>query len=75
LPWRRLLFGGVSSDRCIIFYEIGGFAPYRSVVVMAIPKSGPATPVWSGSGGKNPGDLRTLISQIAAGTFMQPVGY
>lgn len=75
LPSRRLLFGGVSSDRCVLFYEVGGFAPYRSVVVMDRRGSGPAIPVWGGSGGKNPGDLHALISQIAGGGFTRLIGY
>lgn len=74
-PHRRLLLGGVSGDRCIVFYEVGGFAPYRSVVVMDISASGAATPVWSGSGGKDPKDLQELLSQIAAGAFSRLIGY
>lgn len=74
-PLRRLLFGGVSTDCCIIFYEVGGFAPYRSVVVMDISMSGAAMPVWGGSNGKNPSDLRALMSQIAAGDFTRLIGY
>ena len=74
LPWRRLLIGGVSSDRCIVFYEIGGFAPFRAVVVLDISAKTP-TLVWGGAGGKNPADLRALISQIAEGDFSPSAAY
>ncbi|AIF48416.1 hypothetical protein [Dyella japonica] len=75
LPWRRLLIGGVSADRCVVFYEIGGFAPYRSVVVLDISGKGLATPTWGGADGKNPENLPALISQITKGAFTQPRGY
>jgi hypothetical protein len=74
LPWRRLLIGGVSSDRCIVFYVIGGFAPYRAAVVLDISKKDPVL-VWGGAGGKDPDDLPALISQIAGGAFIQSSGY
>lgn len=74
LPWRRLLIGGVSSDRCIIFYVIGGFAPFRAAVVLDISKKDPVL-VWGCAGGKDPDDLPALISQIAGGAFTQSPGY
>lgn len=74
LPWRQLLIGGVSSDRCIVFYVIGGFASYRAAVVLDISKKDPVL-VWGGAGGKDPGDLPALISQIAGGAFTQSPGY
>ena len=74
LPWRRLLFGGVSSDRCIVFYEIGGFAPYRAVVVLDVSNKPPVL-TWGGAGGKNPANVRELISQIVEGAFRPSSAY
>lgn len=74
LPWRRLLFGGVSNDRCVVFYEIGGFAPYRAVVVLDVSGKTPVL-TWGGAGGKNPADMRELISQIAEGAFRSSPAY
>lgn len=68
LPWRRLFIGGASSDRCVVFYEIGGFATHRAVVVLDISQKTPVL-VWGGADGKNPADLRELISQIVEGAF------
>jgi len=75
LPWRRLLIGGVSNDRCIVFYEVGGIASYRSVVVLDISGKGLATPTWGGTNGKNPENLPALISQIVGGAFTKIMGY
>ncbi len=75
LPWRRLLIGAVSNDRCVVFYEIGGFAPYRAAMILDTSQNGPATLTWGGADGKDPADAHALIAQIVEGAFTQPRGY
>jgi hypothetical protein len=73
LPWRRLILGGSAPDRCIVYYEKGGIATTRAVVVIDISRpSGPAF-VWGGIGGEDPHDLVSLVSQITDAKF-QPGG-
>ncbi len=75
LPWRRLILGGSTPDRCIIYYEKGGFTTTRVVVVIDISKaSGPAF-VWGGVGGDAPHDLVSLVSQITDAKFQRGGAY
>ncbi|WP_157971356.1 hypothetical protein [Dyella sp. C9] len=71
LPWRRLVYGGVSSDRCVIYYEVGGIAKHYAVLVFDRSTPKVAKCVWGGAGGKNVSSFSRLISQIASGAFDQ----
>lgn len=71
LPWRRLIFGGLSRDRCLVYYELGGIAATQAVVVFDLSTAGKATLSWGGvDGGKVP-DLPSLVSRMAGGAFRQ----
>lgn len=70
LPWRRLVFGGFSSDRCVIYYEIGGFVTTRAAVVFDTSGDASADPfVWGGIDGGAPHDVPSLVENIARGDF------
>jgi hypothetical protein len=71
LPWRRLIFGGSTQDRCVIYYEKGGIATTHIAVVIDIAKANAPLFVWGGIDGTGPRDLPALISQITHGTFEQ----
>lgn len=65
LPWRRLIFAGVTPDRAFIHYELGGIG--RSFVVELYDLKSPqsAVGVWRGYYGpaKSLEDLRRLMSE------------
>jgi hypothetical protein len=67
-PGRRLIFAGVSKDKCFIHYERGGIAHMYLVVVFEIDKHQNARLFWSGSG-FHTHDLQELRSAIAEGRF------
>jgi hypothetical protein len=67
-PGRRLIFAGVSKDKCFIHYEQGGIALIYRVVVFEIDKHQSAGFLWAGSG-FHAHDLQELRSAIAEGRF------
>jgi len=71
LPWRRLIFGGVTHDRCVIYYEIGGFSTTYAAVILNIANDGAPSFVWGGVDGGNVRDFPELLSRINGGAFMR----
>lgn len=69
LPWRRLIVGAVSKDRCVIHYERGGFATLYAVAIFDLSQVGAPRFIWGAVNVGNQPDLRTLISKIVEGTF------
>lgn len=69
LPWRRLVFGGMSNDRCVIYYEIGGFAHRYAALIFDITPPAPAKCIWGGTDGGIYSSLSELITQISQGSF------
>jgi hypothetical protein len=59
LPWRRLVFGGVSRDRCLIYYERGGRGLMYAVVVFDLSSDQKATFLYGMGIDKQP-DLQRL---------------
>jgi len=74
LPWRRLIYGGLSSDRCVLYYEIGGFTTTYAVVVFDISAPGSAKWIWGGVDGFEVTSFQSLLLQIGRGTFRQNGG-
>lgn len=50
-PRRRLIFGGVSDQYCLVHYEYGGIAHGYRTVLFAIAGS-QSTPLWAHAGGR-----------------------
>jgi hypothetical protein len=50
LPLRRLVFAGTCQNRWFIYYEKGGFARSRAVLVFDVDPDGAARFVWGGTG-------------------------
>jgi hypothetical protein len=44
LPRRRLMFAGISIDRCFVYYEQGGFVTFFRLDVFSLPN---AQPLWN----------------------------
>jgi hypothetical protein len=67
-PGRRLIFAGVSKDKCFIHYEQGGIGLMYRLVVFQI--SGQKVSfLWAGSG-FHAHDLQQLRSAISEGRFV-----
>lgn len=67
LPWRRLVFGGISGDRCLIHYERGGRGHMYLVVSFALSGDGKGTFLWGGSVLRTEPSLNQLRDDIANG--------
>ena len=75
LPWRRLIHVGLSSDRCVLYYEIGGFTTTYAALIFDLSVPGTATLVWGGVDGSEVTDFRSLLLQIARGSFRSGTGH
>jgi hypothetical protein len=69
LPWRRLVFGGFSAQRCFIHYEKGGRGHSYYAVLFGLSRDGKATFLWGGAGNGTSQNLEKLRSDIANGKF------
>jgi len=70
-PLRRLVFAGVSSEKCFVHYERGGRGHGYYVIVFRIDAQKRAKFLWAGAGSSRvPAlDLRQLRSEISEGRF------
>ena len=48
LPWRRLIFAGVSGDKCFVHYEQGGRGHSYVLALFNVPAKDDMRPVWRG---------------------------
>ncbi|HLJ88365.1 MAG TPA: hypothetical protein VKZ53_16210 [Candidatus Angelobacter sp.] len=65
LPFRRLVFAGVSGGKWFLHYEQGGIGHSYKVVVLSLQSEGQVEFLWGGLGfdqAKNLEDLRRLIA-------------
>lgn len=62
LPTRRLVVGGCAQDHCVVYYERGGYAPTRQVVLFHWTPAGTRVE----AGGVAPRDLKTVDDVRAA---------
>lgn len=75
LPFRRLLFAGISSDKYFIHYEKGGYAPSNYVVVFGVDPGGKVRFLWGGAGPRSARDLKELRAMVAAGVYADGRAY
>lgn len=68
LPWRRLIFVGVSKDACIVAYEHGGYAPSRKVALFRLV-NGQARLVWVAALENNFSNLEDVREDVQQGKF------
>jgi hypothetical protein len=74
LPFRRLLFAGISKDKYFIHYEMGGYAHSVHIAVFGVDSENRVKFSW---GGPVPPakDLMQLRSEVAAGAFADDRSY
>jgi hypothetical protein len=70
-PLRRLVFAGISSDKCFVHYERGGRGHGYYAVVFRIDAQKKAKFLWAGAGSSRyPAlDLQQLRTEISEGQF------
>ena len=67
LPQRRLIFAGVSNDRCFIHYERGGRGHSYIIAFFKVTSAKSMEPLWSGyCDGPSP-SFQDLRSKLATG--------
>ncbi len=66
MPQRRLIFAGVSGDKCFVHFEAGGVGHWYGLALFKIVPSDQLEPFWQGSCGKAKG-MRDLRDQIEHG--------
>jgi hypothetical protein len=75
LPFRRLVFAGLSGDKWFIHYEHGGIGHGYAVVVLAVQPEGRVQFLWGGVGSHRAKDLDDLRKSIAGNQFCDDGGY
>jgi hypothetical protein len=68
LPFRRLLFAGISKDKYFIHYEMGGRGYSVHIAVFEVDPDKKVKFLWGGPG-PHAKDLKQLRSMVAAGAF------
>jgi hypothetical protein len=65
IPMKRLIFGGVSGDRCFVHYEQKGRGHSYILALFMLTSGDTMKPIWRGSCGPaaNIGALRSSIAQ------------
>ena len=75
LTFKRLLFAGVSSDRCFVYYEQGGIGLSYVLAFFNVTSKDSMKPIWRGyceRGGRPATNLEGLRSWLADGSCFQP---
>jgi len=67
LPQRRLIFAGVSSDRCFIHYERGGRGHSYIIVFFKVTSAKSMEPLWNGYCDGPSSSFQNLRSKLATG--------
>ena len=74
LPLRRLIFGGISKDYCLIHYEQGGYAPSYNVILFKLSGKS-ADFLWGGTRFKKIRGLSELRELIKADALDDSLPY
>jgi hypothetical protein len=69
LPFRRLVFAGVSGNKWLIHYEHGGIGYSTAVVLLELDAQNKVRFVWGGAGAECAKNLSALRTAIGAGRF------
>jgi hypothetical protein len=75
LPQRRLIFADISTDKCIVHYEKGGYAHVYYAVVFSIDAAQAARFVWGGAMWTAAKNLTQLRSAIKSGIIKDDLPY
>jgi len=72
VPQRRLVFAGVSGERCFILYEQGGIAHFYVLALFKLSPASAMKPIWEGSC-EPAADIAELRSKVSKGLCSQPI--
>ncbi len=72
LPSKRLIFAGVSGDKCFVHYEQGGIGLSYALGLFNVTSKNGMKPMWQGSCGQRATDLEDLRSLLASGSCSGP---
>jgi hypothetical protein len=67
LPSKRLIFAGVSGDKCFVHYEQGGIGLSYVLALFKVTSKDHIKPIWRGYGGRRATNLEDLRSLLAGG--------
>ena len=73
LPWRRLVFAGISGDKCFVHYEKGGYAHIRILAFFRVNSPSSVETLWRGFCGAPAANMQDLRSRVMKGECSQPV--
>jgi hypothetical protein len=72
LPSERLIFAGVSGDKCFIHYERGGIGLSYVLAFFDVTSKDHVEPIWRGYCGRRATNLEDLRSLLAGGSCSRP---
>ena len=72
LPSKRLIFAGVSGDKCFVHYEQGGIGLSYVLALFNVISKDSMKPIWRGYCGRRATNLEDLRSWLADGSCSQP---
>ena len=72
LPQKRLIFAGVSDNRCYVHYEQGGRGHSYVLVFFTLTSSETMTPLWQAYCNGPAANIQELRSKLASGACSQP---
>jgi len=67
VPQKRLIFAGVSKDKCLVHYERGGRGHSYIVEVFELGAGAEARPLWFGYCRQPADDMKELRSEVTSG--------
>jgi hypothetical protein len=72
VPSKRLIFAGVSGDKCFVHYEQGGIGLSYVLALFNVTSKDRMKPIWQGYCGRRATDLEDLRSLLAGGSCSGP---
>jgi hypothetical protein len=71
VPQKRLIFAGVSDNRCFVHFEQGGRAHSYVLTFFTLPSAEKMTPLWRGYCDKPAANIEELHSKLVSGACSQ----
>jgi len=75
LPFRRLVFAGIATDKYLLHYEEGGIGHIYQIAVFGVDSEGKVKFLWGGPGPRAANDLEQLRTMVAGGAFADDRAY
>lgn len=74
LPWKRLVFAGLSRNKCFLLYEEGGRAHFYVLALFTLSPPNLLKPIWQGSC-EPAADIAELRSNVSMRMCSQPLPF